>query len=197
MEYKKVDADKIWEVAWTYIRTVVDTVREPFLIMDKDLRILSANRTFYTFFSTSPKETEKKLVYELGNGQWSVPKLKVLLENILPSNTFFDDFKVEHDFPEIGHKVMILNARRIYTPEEKEEIILLAMEDITKQVQLERHLKEYADKLAAEVASKTVELEARIIELEKMNKIMVGRELKMAELKQEINDLKKKVLKKL
>ena len=87
-----INADQLWEVAWTYIRTVVDTVREPFLILNKDLRILSANKTFYTIFQVTQEATEGNLVYELGNGQWNIPKLKILLEDILPKNSHFEDF---------------------------------------------------------------------------------------------------------
>lgn len=191
MKNDKINADELWGVAWTYIRTVVDTMREPFLILDKNLRVLSANKTFYLVFLTTAEETEGKSVYQLGNGQWNVPKLKILLEDILPKNTYFDDFRVEHDFPKIGHKVMILNARRVYTTDQKTEIMLLAMEDITKQVQLEDQLKDYTKKLTVEVAKRTVELEKRVKELERMNKIMVSREIKMADLKKEINILKK------
>lgn len=190
-EKSAVNADELWDVAWTYIRTVVDTLREPFIILDKDLKVLSANRTFYTIFQVTPEETEGKRVYNLGDGQWDIPKLKILLEDILPKNTFFDDFKVEHDFPKIGKKIMMLNARRIYTSGEKKPIMLLAMEDITKQRQLEGQLKEYAKKLNIEVAKKTAELEARVKELERLNKTMIGRELKMVELKKEVEDLKK------
>ncbi len=186
-----VSADELWKVAWTYIRNVVDTLREPFLILDKDLRILSANRTFYSIFQVTKEETEGKLIYEVGNGQWNIPKLKILLEDILPKNTFFGDFKVGHDFPKIGHKIMLLNARQIHTIDENQPIMLLAMEDITKQIQLEEQLKKYAEKLNVEVAKKTAELEARVKELERINKIMVGRELKMMELKAELEKLKK------
>lgn len=188
---KLVDADQLWEVAWTYIRTVVDTLREPFLVLDQDLRIISANKTFYTVFKVSQKETENKKVYDLGNGQWDIPKLKILLEDILPKNTYFEDFKVEHDFPKIGFKIMILNARRIHTTGEERPIILLAMEDITKQKQLEDQLKEYTKKLTQEVAKRTAELEVRVRELERLNKIMVGREIKMVELKEELEKMKK------
>ena len=187
----KPDADQMWEVAWTYIKTVVDTVREPFLILDQDLKVISANKTFYTAFKVKKEETENKKVYNLGNGQWNIPKLKILLEDILPKNTFFEDFKVEHDFPRIGFKIMILNARRIYTTSEKTPIMLLAMEDITKQKKLQDQLKGYTKKLTLEVAKRTGELEVRVQELERLNKVMVGRELKMIELKQEIEKLKK------
>jgi len=192
MNTQTVNADELWGVAWTYIKTVVDTLREPFLILDKDLRVLSANKTFYSVFQTSGEETEGKLVYELGNGQWNIPRLKVLLEDILPKNTFFEDFRVEHEFPNIGRKIMILNARQIHTEGVKEEaIILLAMEDITKQIQLEDQLRDYAKQLNAEIAKKTAELETRVKELERMNKIMVNREMKMIEMKEELAELKK------
>lgn len=194
-EKDPVNADELWNVAWTYIRTVVDTLREPFLILDQDLKVLSANRTFYAVFHVTQEETEGKRVYKLGDGQWDIPKLKILLEDILPQNTFFEDFKVEHDFPKIGKKIMMLNARRIYTAGEKRPIMLLAMEDITKQKQLEDQLKEYAKRLNIEVAKKTAELESRVKELERLNKTMIGRELKMVDLKKEVEDLKKLIKK--
>lgn len=129
MKAGEVDADELWQVAWTYIKTVVDTLREPFLILNENLEVISANKTFYAFFQALPEETEGKRVYDLGNGQWSAPKLRILLEDILPKNTFFEDFKVEYDFPKIGHRIMILNARRIYTQGNEKPIMLLAMED--------------------------------------------------------------------
>lgn len=188
----RVNADNLWEVALTYIRTVVDTLREPFLILDETLNIISANKTFYKVFQVTQKETEGKRVYDLGNGQWDIPKLKILLEDILPKNTHFEDFKVEHDFPKLGHRIMVLNARRIFTQGEEKPVMLLAMEDITKQINLERQLREYAKELTHEVAKRTSELEKRVKELERINKIMVNRELKMIELKAELKNLKKR-----
>jgi len=187
----KLDANELWEVAWTYIRTVVDTLREPFLIIDEDLKVISANKTFYSFFQVTLEETEGKRVYDLGNGQWDIHKLKILLEDILPKNTYFEDFKVVHVFTKIGKKVIILNARRIYKTGEKRPIILLAMEDITKQIQLEEQLKEYSKKLTYEVGQRTAELEIRVKELERVNNNMIGREMKMIELKHELALFKK------
>jgi nitrogen-specific signal transduction histidine kinase len=188
MKNKTIPAETVWEVAYTYIKTVVDTIRESFLILDSDLKVLSANKTFYATFKTSTNEVENKHVYELGNGQWNVPKLKVLLEDILPNNSFFTEFVVEHDFPKIGKKIMILNARRVYTPDEEDEIILLAIEDVTKQkLYGERQIK-----LTEELSAKTKELEARILELEEINKKMMEREKKMDELTEEIKKLKAK-----
>jgi len=186
-----INADTLWEVAWTYIRTVVDTAREPFLILDKNLKVLSANKTFYSFFLTTAEKTERKKVYSLGNGQWNIPKLKILLEDILPKNTHFEDFRVEHSFPVIGHKIMMLNARQVHSTLNDRPILLLAMEDITKQVHLEFKMKEFTKELMREVAKRTAELEIRVKELERINKIMVGREIRMIELKAEVARLKK------
>src|SRR5476649_1973177 len=87
-----------------YAQNIVDTVREPLLILDKTLRVRSANRAFYQTFHVSPEETEGRLIYELGNGQWDIPDLRTLLEDIAPKSSFFDDFQLEHDFPGIGRR---------------------------------------------------------------------------------------------
>jgi PAS domain S-box-containing protein len=190
MQAKNIDADELWKVAWTYIQTVVDTVREPFLILDENLAVLSANKTFYTFFQVTKEQTEGKLVYDLGNGQWNIDKLRILLEDILPKNTFFEDFKVEHSFPKIGYKIMMLNARQIYTTDVEHPIMLLAMEDITRQKQLEEQLKAYTKRLTVEVAKRTAQLEIRVKELENMNELMAKYEKQVAALREEIKDLR-------
>ena len=164
------EADLVWRVAWTYIRTVIDTVREPFLVLDAELRVLSANKTFYRFFRVTKKDTEGTLVYKLGDGQWDIAALRKLLEKILPKNTFFVDYEVDHIFPGIGRKMMLLNARRIHTAHSKLPILLLAMEDITKRKELEEKLRDYAVKLNAAVSTRTKELELRVKQLEKLNK---------------------------
>lgn len=164
------EADLLWRVAWTYIRTVIDTAREPFLILDSKLRVISGNRTFYRFFRVKKKATEHALVYKLGDGQWDIPALRKLLEKILPKNSFFSDYQVDHVFPGIGRKVMLLNARRIHTSNSKLPIILLAMEDITKRKELEEKLRDYAGKLNVAVSARTKELEQRVQQLERLNK---------------------------
>ncbi len=161
------DAEKLWNVSWTYIRTVIDTAHEPFLVLDGQLRVLSANKTFYRFFKVKRKSTEHTLVYNLGDGQWDIPALRTLLEKILPKNTFFTDYEVDHDFPEIGRRTLLLNARRIYSASSKIPIILLAMEDITKRKDLEEKLRSFATKLNAAVAARTKELEQRVRLLER------------------------------
>jgi len=138
-----------WEKSWTYIRTVVDVVRDPVLILSEDLHVMAANESFYKVFQVQPKDTEQKIVYDLGNGQWDIPALKVLLENILPENTFFKGFEVVHKFPIIGPKIMILNARQIYVKEDNlfPPIILLAIEDVTEMMDvaesIARHTREF------------------------------------------------------
>ena len=164
------DAEKVWRVAWTYIRTVIDTAREPFLILDADLRVLSANKTFYRFFQVKQKNTERTLVYKLGDGQWNIPALRKLLERILPKNVSFVDYQVDHVFPTIGRKIILLNARRIFTTQNKVPIILLAMEDITNRKELEEKLRDYAAKLNVAVSIRVKELELRLHQLEKLKK---------------------------
>lgn len=115
-----------------YLESIVDTIREALLVLDKDLKVISANTTFYERFKVSPKQTEKVLIYELGNGQWDIPELRKLLEEILPSHNPFNNFRVEHKFPHIGKKVMLLNARQIKAKGSWKDRILLAIEDITQ-----------------------------------------------------------------
>ncbi|MFA5889061.1 MAG: hypothetical protein WCW47_02410 [Candidatus Paceibacterota bacterium] len=163
---------RVWETSWTYIKTVVDIVREPILILDKDFRVMAANEFFYRTFQVEQADTEKKIIYELGNGQWDIPALRKLLEDILPKNTFFKGFEVTHDFPFIGHKVMILNARQIHLKEDLyskhfPSIILLAIEDITDMMVVAETLAVHVKELAAKNAEKTQKLQVNIEKLEK------------------------------
>jgi nitrogen-specific signal transduction histidine kinase len=166
----------LWEESWTYIKTVVDIVREPVLILDKNLHVMVANESFYRTFQVEAKDTEKKLVYDLGDGQWDIPALRKLLDDILPKNTFFKGFEVIHEFPAIGRKVMILNARQIHS-KQLPPIILLAMEDVTEMMAVAETLAGHATTAEARFAEKTQKLELHIEKLEG-----------------EINELKKKAL---
>jgi signal transduction histidine kinase len=121
---------------------IIDTVREPLLALDSDLRVVKANRSFYDAFQVTPRETIGNLIYDLGNRQWDIPKLRTLLEEILPQDNKFDDYEVEHEFSNIGHKIMLLNARRITQTEVGSQLILLAIEDITEKTRLQRELAE-------------------------------------------------------
>ncbi|MES2023540.1 MAG: hypothetical protein V4439_02550 [Patescibacteria group bacterium] len=162
---------------WQYIKTVVDIVREPVLILSKDLRVMAANESFYQMFQVEKKDTEGKVVYELGNGQWNIPALRKLLEEILPKNTFFKGFEVSHEFPFIGRKEMILNARQIHSTSNTKlfpPTIFLAIEDVTVMMAVAETLAVHVKELAVKNAKRAEKLENHIQKLEK-----------------EINDLKK------
>src|SRR6266513_1049840 len=122
-----------------YAQNIVDTVREPLLILDTTLRVRSANRAFYQTFQVSLEETENRLIYELGNGQWDIPDLRTLLEDIVPKSSVFNDFELEHTFPIIGRRVMLLNARKLQAGRHG-ELLVLAMEDVTARKRAEEEL---------------------------------------------------------
>src|SRR5271166_7021313 len=124
----------------TYAQDIVETVREPLLMLDTTLRVRSANRAFYQTFEVSVEETENRLIYELGNGQWDIPDLRTLLEDIVPKSSVFNDFELEHDFPAIGRRVMLLNARKLQAGHHG-ELLVLAMEDVTERRRSEADLK--------------------------------------------------------
>ena len=126
--------------ALEFAESIVNTVREPLIVLDQDLRVVSASRSFYEFFKVSPEETVGQLIYDLGNKQWDIPGLRELLETILPQKITFDSYEVEHDFTTIGRRTMLLNARQIQRVPGKKRIILLAIEDITERKRLENLL---------------------------------------------------------
>ena len=138
-----------------YAQDVVDTVREPLLILDSSLRVHSANRAFYQTFHVSSEETENQLIYELGNGQWDIPALRTLLEDIVPTSSVFNDFELEHDFPAIGRRVMLLNARKLRQGSHA-ELLVLAMEDVTERRRVEAEVAKAKE--AAETANRTKSL---------------------------------------
>jgi len=116
-----------------YAENIVETVREPLVVLDSALEVLTANQGFYAIFQVRPEETIGKFIYDLGNRQWDIPKLRVLLEEILPHDSVFNGYEVEHDFIDVGRKTMLLNARQIFRKDIGSRIILLAMEDITER----------------------------------------------------------------
>jgi len=123
--------------ALAYADDIIATLREPFVVLDCDLRVKTANRSFYDSFHVTKEETENRLVYELGDGQWDIPALRALLDEVLSRNHAVRDFEVEHAFPVLGQRTMLLNARR-FPPEAKHpELVLLAIEDITEHKQSE------------------------------------------------------------
>ncbi len=114
-----------------YAESIVDTVREPLIILSADLKVVSASSSFYKSFHVSPDETQGRHLYSLGNRQWDIPRLRELLEEVLPRDTSFDNYEIEHEFPVIGRRKMLLNARRITGATGETQLILLAIEDIT------------------------------------------------------------------
>ena len=173
--------------ALVYIDTLLEIAREPFLILDKTLRVVRASGAFLQTFRVDKKETEGRFIYDLGNRQWNIPRLKELLESVLPEKKVIKDFEVEHEFPGIGKRVMLLNARQV----DSMQLIILAFEDITLKKEIEKKASSYTKKLETEVAQRTKALADRVEDLEKLTQVMVGRELKMSELKKEIVRIKK------
>lgn len=192
MENNQVKQNKLIEsnkLALHYMQTLIDVARESFIIMDSSLRVITANSIFYQNFKVLPEQTEGRFLHELGNGQWNIPKLKRLLEEVLLNKKIVKDYEVTHIFEIIGKKTIKLNARQI----DSVQLIILAMEDITDKKELEEKMAEYTKGLEIQVAKRTANLADRIKELELLNKTMVGRELKMVELKKENECLKKRV----
>jgi two-component sensor histidine kinase len=128
--------------AWALAQGIVDTVREPVLVLDKDLRVITASRSFYSGFKVSPGDTQGRLLYALGDGQWDIPKLRVLLEKIIPEKGVMEGYEVEHEFPGLGRRTMCLNARQVFYEGGTNTTILLGMEDITDRRNLEREKDE-------------------------------------------------------
>jgi chemotaxis protein methyltransferase CheR len=120
---------------------IVDTVRDPVLVLDKGLRVVVASRSFYSKFKVSPEDTQGQLLYALGDGQWDIPKLRMLLENIIPERGSMADHEVEHDFPGLGHRTMCLSACRVVYRGGADATILLSIEDITDRLAMERKMQ--------------------------------------------------------
>jgi len=119
-------------------QSIVDTVREPILVLDKGLRVIAASSSFYASFKVRPEDTQGRLLYTLGDGQWDIPKLRVLLEQIIPRRGVMAGYEVEHEFPDLGQRTMVLNARQVVYKAGAEDSILLGIEDVTERRILER-----------------------------------------------------------
>lgn len=121
---------------------IVDTVREPLLVLDRELRVVVASRSFYRAFEANPAETEGRILSELGNGEWNIPALRALLEEIVPHHTTIEAYEVERDFPRIGRRTMLLNARKVFYEGNNSTSLLVAIEDVTERRTLEREKDE-------------------------------------------------------
>lgn len=161
--------DFFWEKSWTYTKTTVDVQNEPILVLDENFNVVMANESFYKVFQVVPKETEQKNIYELGNGQWNIPALRKQLGSILPNNTFFKGLEVTREFPLIGHRTMILNARQIHMKEGADvpPVILLAMEDITEMLDIAKMLARHTKQFEVTTRERMKKLEVYIKKLEK------------------------------
>jgi two-component system CheB/CheR fusion protein len=148
-----VDVDTLRR-AREYAESIVATVREPLLVLDADLCVQTASQSFYRFFQVTPEETEKRFLYDLGDGQWNLPELRRLLEEIPSLGDGLAEYEVEQDFQHIGRKTMRLNARRLFQESGQSALTLLAMEDVTVRKQLEAALHQRVEELAEADRSK-------------------------------------------
>jgi two-component sensor histidine kinase len=126
------------EDAQKLAQAIVNTIPEPFLVLDDKIRVLAASRSFYEKFKVDPEQTRGHLLYSLGDGQWDIPALRILLETIIPEKTAMDGFEVEHDFPNLGRRTMLLNARKVLYDDSSLSTILLAFSDVTDRRVIER-----------------------------------------------------------
>jgi two-component system, chemotaxis family, CheB/CheR fusion protein len=145
---------------------IVETVREPLLVLTPNFRVQSANPAFYHLFQVRPTETVGQYIYQLGNGQWDIPELHILLEQILPQNTVFNDFEVSYDFEQIGPRTILLNARRL----DNVQFILLAMEDITARKQAETQRQQQQAWLEQQVQERTAVLHQEMAERQRLER---------------------------
>lgn len=135
------------QASLAYAQSIFETVREPLVVLDAELRVKTVNHSFYQTFQVSPAETHDRLFHELGNGQWDIPALHTLLKTVLLDNTPFENFEVEHNFQHIGRRIMLVNARQIFQNNAQSYLILLAIEDITERKQTEETLKHFTARL--------------------------------------------------
>jgi two-component sensor histidine kinase len=144
--------------AWLLAHAIVDTVREPLIVLDQDLRVVAASRSFYLTFKVNADDTQGKLLYDLGDGQWDIPKLRLLLGKIIPEQGVVENYEVVHDFPDLGRRTLLLNARKVFYEEGAHSTILLGIEDITDK----RILENEKDDLIRQKQMLLEELEHRV-----------------------------------
>lgn len=135
--------------ARNYAEATIRTARDPLLVLRADLRVNTANEAFYKTFKLTPAQAEGSLIFDLSGGAWRIPKLQVLLEDILPRNSFFNDFEVTHDFPQIGRRTMLFNARRLDTNDSVPRMILVSIEDVTERLESRTALRESEERYRA------------------------------------------------
>jgi two-component system CheB/CheR fusion protein len=154
-----------------YADTIVETVREPLLVLDEHLRVQRANRAFYQYFQVEHASTEGCCIFELGDNQWDIPSLRILLEEMLPTNLALVDYEVRDSFPKIGYRIMLLNARRI----ENVSLILLAIEDITERKRVEAERQQVLEQRTEFMAVASHELKTPITSLKGYTQMLHNR----------------------
>ncbi len=185
-ERKQMEKDQ--EAFLNLFDDVLGSVREPLLVLDTSLKVVGANPSFYKHFCVTPENTEGALIYDLGNGQWDIPKLRQLLEEILPQNFVFNDFEVAHSFENIGPRIMHLNARKIYLKSNDAQLILLAIEDVTEREYYKRNLEDIVEArtselaLARQAAQKEKEIaQEALVEVKQLEKQLEGEKAYLTE----------------
>lgn len=173
VNHEMISLNELIAAERNYSEAIVANIREPLLVLDKNLRVRTANNSFYKLFKVQEQETEGSLIYDLGNKQWNIPELKILLEKIIPEKSIFSDFEVTHTFPNIGELILLLNAREVISKDVSEKLILLSIVDITDQVIAKRNSLEiqelYTKELENMIQQRTLELKNANMELLQKN----------------------------
>ena len=189
----KVDSSDGFDLNGALARTIVDTVREPLLVLDLDLRVVVASRSFFTKFKMTPEETQGRMLYDLSEGEWNIAALRLLLDRIVPASEVMDNFEVEQAFPRIGRRTMLLNARKTWDKDSGPPTILLAFDDITEQLTTERALKsllEQKEMLLAEMSHRvgnSLQIIASIL-------LMKARSVRSEETRHHLEDAHRRVM---
>ncbi|QJD98425.1 PAS domain-containing protein [Mucilaginibacter robiniae] len=169
MERQVQERTRTLKINEEYLSSIVQTVRESLIVLDPDSHVLSVNEHFLRTFKVTRAETEDRLLFELGDGQWNIPQLRELLEKILPTNNPVEDFEVEYDFPHIGKKLMLLNAHRIELEGEYKDRILIAIEDITERRSIEKRKDDFLSIASHELKTPLTTIKGYV---QMMNKLM-------------------------
>jgi two-component sensor histidine kinase len=188
------------EDAQTLSQAIVNTIAEPFLVLDERFRVLAASRSFYRSFKVDPEETLGTLLYDLGNGQWDIPALRLLLETIIPEKAAMDEFEVDDDFPNIGRRTMLLNARKVVYDRSSATTILLAFTDATARRAMEREKEELLSRTEELLRQKDVllrEMEHRVansLQIIASILLLKARSVTSEETRQHLNEAHRRVL---
>src|SRR5215213_3736921 len=174
------------EQAFLLAKAIVDTVREPLLVLDEDLRIVVASRSFYRTFEMTRPATQGHKIYDLDDGLWDIPELRLLLEKIVPEHEAMEGFEVERDFPRIGRRTMLLNARKVFYEGKGQTTILLAFEDTTERRKIERAVQMLLTELSHRVAN-SLQIIASIL-------LMKARSVESAETRLHLQDAHRRVM---